>query len=124
MYPNEQYMATAVIHDRRRVPWLTIGGYTLAALALGIAVAVTILFLSYRTATSAQMRQLSHEVANAESAAQTAGTRSAGSVKSLSGRVTSLENAMVAVGQFGMVCSQDLTGANGPAQFDFPCKQH
>jgi len=120
--PND-YIPTAVIHDRRRlrINWATAGAYITAALGLGIAIAVTALFLGYKGSVAGQMSQLRQEVAKAQSAAKSANARNAGSINSLSGKVASLGKATSVLSQFGMVCSQDLTGPNGPAQFFFPC---
>ena len=35
----------------------------------------------------------------------------------------SLNNIVLQVGPFRQVCTTDLTGPNGPAAFQFPCRQ-
>jgi hypothetical protein len=52
---------------------------------------------------------------------QAARTANASTVSGLAGEVHTMSPVVDGMAAFGMVCSQDLTGANGPAQFYFPC---
>jgi hypothetical protein len=120
-YVNQphDYIPTAVIHDQRRlrINWATAGAYITAALGLGIAIAVTALFLSYRGTVATQMSQLRQAL----STAQSAQSKSDSSLSGLSGKVTGIDNALAALAPYSTICSQDLTGPNGPAAFYFPC---
>ena len=55
------------------------------------------------------------------STAQSAQSKSDSSLSSLSGKVTGIDNALAALAPYSTVCSQDLTGPNGPAAFYFLC---
>jgi hypothetical protein len=113
------YIPTAVIHDQRRlrINWATAGAYITAALGLGIAIAVTALFLSYRGTVATQMSQLRQALGTAQSAQ----SKSDNSLSGLSGKVTGIDNALAALAPYSKICSQDLTGPNGPAAFYFLC---
>lgn len=120
-YVNQphDYIPTAVIHDERRlrINWATAGAYITAALGLGIAIAVTALFLSYRETVTTQMSQLRQAL----STAQSAQSKSNSGLSGLSGKVTGIDNALAALAPYSTICSQDLTGPNGPAAFYFLC---
>jgi hypothetical protein len=68
-YVNQphDYIPTAVIHDQRRlrINWATAGAYITAALGLGVAIAVTALFLSYRETATTQMSQMRQALSTA-----------------------------------------------------------
>jgi hypothetical protein len=117
MYDQPDYMATAVIHDRRRIDWKTLGAYALAALGVGFGIACLLLFVGYKNMVSGQMSQLNRVVQHEQSA------RASGE-KSLNGKIAATDNAVGDFAQFNLTCSQALTASNGPAQFDFPCRQH
>jgi hypothetical protein len=120
-YVNQphEYIPTAVIHDQRsmRINWATAGAYITAALGLGIAIAVTALFLSYRGTVATQMSQLRQAL----STAQSAQSKSDSSLSALSRKVTGIDNVLAALVPYSKICSQDLTGPNGPAAFYFLC---
>jgi uncharacterized protein HemX len=86
---------------------------------LGIAVGVASLtfFLSYRSTVTAQMRQLQQAVANAQAGNQ----GNAQQLNGLSNKITGIDAGMAAIAPFSQVCSTDLTGPAGPAQFWFAC---
>jgi hypothetical protein len=117
MYDQPDYMATAVIHDRRQIDWKTLGAYALAALGVGFGIACLLLFIGYKNTVSGQLSHIGQAVQNEQSAR-------ANEYKSLNGKVAATDSVINDLTQFSSVCSQDLTGPNGPAQFDFPCKQH
>jgi len=119
MNQPHDYIPTAVIHDQRtpRINWAAAGAYITAALGLGIAIAPTELFLSYRETAATQISQLRQAL----STAQSAQSKSDSSLSSLSGKVTGIDNALAALAPYSTVCSQDLTGPNGPAAFYFLC---
>ena len=93
--------------------------FALIAGLLGIAVGVASLtfMLSYRSTAQAQIRQLQAAVANAQAGNQ----GNAQQLNGLSNKITGIDAGMAAVAQFNQVCSQDLTGPAGPAQFWFAC---
>lgn len=97
------------------------GPVIFAAIAglLGIAVSVASLtfFLSYRSTTGAQIRQLQQAVSNAQAASQ----GNVSSLNGLSGKVGSINAALSALAPYSKICSTDLTGPNGPEQFYFLC---
>jgi hypothetical protein len=86
-------------------------------LALAVSAASVTLFLSYRSAATAQIHQLQQAVANAQAGNQS----NASSYNSLSGKVSTIDAGMAALAPYGKVCSTDLTGPAGPAQFYFLC---
>jgi hypothetical protein len=95
------------------------GGVIVALIAMAVsAAALTFTFVS-RSSADTQISRLQSQVATMNS--ELARTADTSTVNGLTGKVTSLENAMGAVGQFSTICSQDLTGPNGPAQFFFMC---
>jgi hypothetical protein len=100
-----------------RVPVIFAAAVALVGLAVSMA-SITLL-LQYRGTAQAQIAQLQRAVASAQTAAQ--GRASTSQVDGLAGKVNVISTAVSALAPFGMVCSQDLTGANGPAQFYFPC---
>src|SRR5437773_10012807 len=116
---SHDYIPTAVIHDQRRprINRATAGAYITAALGLGIAIAVAALFLSYRGTVAAQMSQLRQ----APSTAQSAQPKNDSSLSGLAGEVTGIDNALAALAPYSKICSQELTGPNGPAAFYFLC---
>jgi type VII secretion effector (TIGR04197 family) len=120
-YVNQphDYIPTAVIHDQRRprINWAAAGAYITAALGLDIAIAVTALFLSHRETAATQISHLRQAL----STAQSAQPKSDSSLSGLAGKVTGIDNALAALAPYSTVCSQDLTGPNGPAAFYFPC---
>ena len=73
--------------------------------------------MAYKNAVSGQLSQISQAVRHEQS------DRASG-YNSLNGKITAADRAINGFMQFSLLCSQDLTGPNGPAQFDFPCKQH
>ena len=118
MYESyDQPPATIIYPNQRRIDWKTLGAYALAALGVGFGVACLLLFVGYKNTVSGQLGQISQSVQHEQSAR-------ANEDKSLNGKIAATDNAVGDVAQFNMLCSQALTGPNGPAQFDFPCRQH
>ena len=99
---------------------LVIFAVILGLLGLALGAASLTFFLSYRSTTTAQIRQLQQAVANAQQSNQ----GNVSSLNSQASKIRSLNAAMAAIAQFDTVCSTDLTGPNGPAQWDFMCKLH
>ena len=97
--------------------------FALIAGLLGIAVGVAslTLFLSYKSTVTAQMREMRQAVAQEQSSLSKAQSGNASSVSGLSSKVTAIGAGMAALAPYSSVCSQDLTGPNGPAQFYFLC---
>ena len=120
-YVNQQrgHIPPGVIPGQRRlqINWLTAGAYFTAALGLGIAIAVTALFLSYRGTTDAQMSQLRQAL----STAQSAQSKSDSSLSGLSGRIAGIDNALAALAPYSTVCGQALTNQGGAGIYYFPC---
>ena len=65
----------------------------------------------------AQMTQLRHSVTSA----QTAQSKTAKNIKSLSGRLSGAEGQLVLLAPYSMTCSTDLEGQNGPTRYFFAC---
>ena len=76
--------------------------------------------LSFKDSADTRISQLSHALnaAQASNASQISGINS--QISSINDQISPLNG----FGQYDMTCSTDLTGQNGPAQFDFPCMQH
>jgi type II secretory pathway component PulM len=97
------------------------GAYAIAVLAL-VAVAVTLaMFLSYKGSASAQLAQMRRQFTTMSQELKNARSANASSYNGLSGKVSSLGTVVGSLANYGMVCTQDLTGQNGPAAFYFPC---
>jgi hypothetical protein len=91
----------------------------LLGLALGAA-SLTFL-LSYRTMATAQINQMRQELNQEQSNLDKAQSGNASSYNGLSNKVSAINAAMSALAPYSKVCSTDLTGPNGPAQFYFLC---
>ena len=97
------------------------GAYAIAVLAL-VAVAVTLaMFLSYKGSASAQLAQMRRQLTTTSQELKNAWSANASSYNGLSGKVSSLGTVVGSLANYAMVCTQDLTGQNGPAAFYFPC---
>ena len=92
-----------------------------AVLGLMIAAAAMTMFLLNKNSTAAQVRQLQHELTAEQSTLSQARASSDGQYHSLSGKITSIDNALNYLGQFNTTCTQDFTGPNGPAEYWFLC---
>lgn len=97
---------------------LLVSALITSLLALAVSAASLAFFLSSRGTAAAQVSQLRAEVASQASALGTARSEGAASFASVNGKVARIEALL---GTFGMVCSTDLTGPAGPAQFWFAC---
>jgi hypothetical protein len=113
---------TAVVHTvppPRRVRWGVIGPLFVGAAGVMLAAATLALFLVWRGSVTGQISQLRAELATAQSGeAGLSGLTSR--LNGVSRDVTALQSQF---GSYAYVCSQDLTGPNGPAVFVFPCEQ-
>jgi hypothetical protein len=96
---------------------LVILAVTVALLSLALGAASLTFFLSYRDAATAQIHQLQQAVSNA----QADNASNASSLNGVSGKLNTINAALAAITPYGKVCSTDLTGPNGPAQFFFLC---
>lgn len=117
---------TAVVHHAppaRRIRWATAGPLLVGAVGVILAAATLAVFLVWKGSVTAQIDQLRNELTSAQSQAASTSTGLSG----LSQRVAGMNRGMTAleslVGGYTSVCSQDLTGPSGPAQFYFPCQQ-
>ncbi len=100
---------------------LLVSALITSLLALAIGAASLTLFLSSRGTAAAQATQVSQlraEVASQASALSAARSAGAASFASVNGKIASIGSLL---GTYGMVCSTDLTGPDGPAQFWFAC---
>jgi hypothetical protein len=117
---------TAVIHHApplRRVRWGVIGPLLVGAVGVMLAAATLALFLIWKGSVTVQISQLRAQLATAQASEASNGAGLSGLTRRLDGMnrdVTALESL---VGGYTYVCSQDLTGPNGPAVFVFPCQQ-
>jgi hypothetical protein len=93
----------------------------IACVSLGVAAAAVAVLLSFRSASTAQAARMQDQLASVSRQLQAARSASSASVGGLAAKVSSIDAALSALAQFNQVCSQDLTGANGPAQFFFAC---
>jgi len=98
-------------------PRLVIFAAIAGLLALAVSAASVTLFLTYKSSAETQIRQLQQAVANAQADNQS----NASSLNSQAGKISSINAALSALAPYSKVCSQDLTGPNGPAQFFFMC---
>jgi hypothetical protein len=102
---------------RRGVPWLAVACCCASIAALVLAAWVWSAQSSARQTAvrqSAQIAQLRTELGKAQS-------RVAGSISGLAGQVSSMDSTLNALAPYNRVCSTDLTGPNGPAEFFFLC---
>jgi hypothetical protein len=86
-------------------------------LGLVLGAASLTFFLSYRTTVATEIHQLQQAVSNA----QASDASNASSLNGVSGKVSSINAALSGLAPYNKVCSTDLTGPNGPAQFFFLC---
>jgi hypothetical protein len=100
---------------------LVILAATAALLSLALAAAALTMFFLNRDSTAAQIRRMQQTIASEQSALSQAQSSSAGQYRNLSGRITSIDNALTYMGQFNSTCTQDFTGPDGPAEYWFPC---
>jgi uncharacterized protein HemX len=98
-------------------PRLVIFAAIVALLGLALGAASLTFFLSYRSTATAQIRQLQQAVANAQADNQS----NTSSLSGLSGKVSTIDAGMAALAPYSKICSTDLTGPSGPAQFYFAC---
>jgi hypothetical protein len=112
------------IRRRQKATWVMIVPYIAGVAGITLAAVTMAMFLLFRSATTAQITELRQEVATA----QQAQADTAGAVTGLSNRVKGLTGDLNAVGDlvtpFTTICSTDLTGPGGPAQYDFLCRLH
>lgn len=102
---------------RRVVPWLAVACCLVSIASLLLAAWVWSAQTSARNTAArqaAQVTQLRQELARAQAA-------DARSLSGLAGQVSGMDSALNALAPFSKVCSTDLTGPNGPAQFYFAC---
>jgi len=117
---------TAVVHTAsppRRVRWGVIGPLCVGAVGVMLAAATLALFLIWKGSVTVQISQLRAQLATAQSSEAGASSGLSGLTSRLNGvsrDVTALQSQF---GGYTYVCSQDLTGPNGPAVFVFPCQQ-
>jgi hypothetical protein len=118
--------ATAIIttaQARPRIRWATAGPLFVGAMGLLLASATLALFLVWKGSVAVQMSQLRAELATAQSSEAGASSGLSGLTSRLNGVSRDVTALQTLFGGYSYVCSQDLTGPNGPAVFVFPCEQ-
>ncbi len=94
---------------------------------MAVAVAALSLSLIWKGAMANQLSQVRHQVANTQAQLSAAADSGQSQLSRLSRHVASMSTTVNAitlqVGPFRQVCTTDLTGPNGPAAFNFPCRQ-
>jgi type II secretory pathway pseudopilin PulG len=99
------------------VPWLAVACALASIAALVLAAWVWSAQSSARDTAArqaAQITQLRQALARAQSG-------SARSISGLAGQVSGMDSALNAMAPYSKICSTDLTGPNGPAEFFFQC---
>jgi hypothetical protein len=107
----------APVPPRRVFPWLAVTCCLASIASLALAAWVWSAQTSARQTAArqaAQITQLRTELGKARAA-------DARSLTGLAGQVSGMDSAMAALAPYNRVCSTDLTGPNGPAQFYFLC---
>jgi len=102
---------------RRGVPWLAVVCCLVSIASLALAAWVWSAQSSVRQTAArqaAQIAQLRQELGKARAS-------DARSLSGLAGQVSGMDSALNALAPYNRVCSTDLTGPNGPAQFYFLC---
>jgi hypothetical protein len=102
---------------RRGARWLAVACCLVSIAALVLAAWVWSAQSSARQAAAwqaAQIAQLRQELGKARAA-------DARSLSGLAGQVSGMDSALNAMAPYNRVCSTDLTGPNGPAEFFFAC---
>ncbi len=98
-------------------PRLVIFAVIAGLLGLALGAASLTFFLSYKSSAQAQINQLQAAVSNAQAGNQ-------GNTSSIDGqaaKISAINAALSALAPYSKICSTDLTGPNGPAQFYFLC---
>jgi hypothetical protein len=125
-YQYNSQPVTAVVHTApppRRVRWGVLGPLLVGAMGVLLAAATLALLLVWKGSVTVQISQLRAQLVTAQATEAGNGAGLSGMTRRLDGMnrsVTALESL---VGGYTYVCSQDLTGPNGPAVFVFPCQQ-
>jgi hypothetical protein len=105
---------------RRAAPWLAVACCVVSIASLALAAAALTFTLQYRSTAQGQIRELQTAVSNAQAGSQA----NASSLGKQASKLSAINAALAAIAQFDTVCSTDLTGPSGPAQWDFMCKLH
>jgi hypothetical protein len=106
-----------------RVRWSVVGPLLVGAVGVMLAAATLALFLMWRGSVAVQISQLRSELVTAQTTGASNGAGLSGMTRRLDGMGRGLTALQALVGGYTYVCSQDLTGPNGPAVFVFPCQQ-
>jgi hypothetical protein len=113
-------------HHREGIKWSTLAPYLVACVAVAVATATLFLFLSWRGSVQAQITQLRHEVATAQTQAASGDAGLSNTLSGLARHVSTLRTDLNAVsglvGQYAGVCSVDASGPSGVASYAFRCK--
>jgi hypothetical protein len=103
---------------RPRIPALALGAYGAGLLGVILAAVVLALFISYRGQATAQLNSVQQQLKSTQSTLAKFKSDQGIKYTHLSGEVNNLGNM---IGPYNMICSTDLQGQNGPAQYWFPC---
>jgi hypothetical protein len=86
-------------------------------------VALTFTFMSHSSADG-QLSQMRSQLTAMSGQVQAAEAKQAAEASTYSGLSGKLGNLTSVVGEFPEICTQDLTGSDGPAAFYFLCTDH
>jgi hypothetical protein len=102
---------------RRGVPWLAVACCLVSIASLLLVAWVLSAQSSARDTAARQAAQ----IAQLRQALDKARVSDARSLSGLASQVSGIDSALNALAPYSKVCSTDLTGPNGPAQFFFMC---
>jgi hypothetical protein len=100
-----------------RSRWSVIGPYLVGILGVGLAVAVAVVFLSFRAGVETQLTNYRNAL---NSLSQQDQTNYAGLTNRVDGFETGL-NAVLPLARFKQGCTTAITGPNGALEAGFPC---
>lgn len=104
--------------SRPRIPALALGAYGAGLLGVILAAVALALLVSYKGQAAAQLDQMRQDLRNTQSTLAKSQASQGVKYTHLSGDLSNLGNM---IGPYNMICSTDLQGQNGPAQYWFPC---
>lgn len=103
---------------RSRIPALALGAYAAGLAGIVLAAVSLALLLTYKGQAQAQPDHMRQALTSTQSTLAKAQSGNAVKYTHLSGAVSSIENTLA---PYSVICSTDLQGASGPAQYYFAC---
>jgi hypothetical protein len=103
---------------RGRIPALALGAYAAGVLGVVLAAVTLALFLMYKGQAQTQLHQVRQALATTQTSLAKAQSRDDTRYTKLVGTVSNIGNALA---PYSMICSTDLQGQAGPAQYWFAC---